>query len=192
MRALVLACGAALATEPVNCGPSFQEEGQAVLLVAPLVMLAAMGVQWLVLAPWRRRWRSLELRWRPGLAVVAVLGAASVATALFAPRAKEWAPIAFWLFGCSYAAVLLVVTRVWLHFDRARVFALPHLVPLVAQVGLAGMAATGEFGALRHLDEWVWILPGFGGWAAGPIFVVLLAEAWLRNRRRPLDPAAGR
>src|SRR6476620_2479685 len=109
----------AVATAPADCGPSPQQIGEQVLLVAPLVFGLAVAAQWLLLRLWRRRGPALQPHWP----AIFTLGAALLVPAglvlAFGDRRREWL-VAVWLFGCSYATVLLVATRLTLWLDRER------------------------------------------------------------------------
>ncbi|MSP62844.1 MAG: hypothetical protein EXR72_21430 [Myxococcales bacterium] len=184
MRFPMLACGVAtLTTNDLHCGPTDQEAGRAVVMVAPLVLLLGFGVQWLLLALWRRRYEEIALRWGPNLVLLGIVSGFAAAMITVEPTSLRWAGEALWLFGASYATVLLLATRAFLQFDRRRAFTLPHLAPLLLQVAPAVVLGLGLIG---HTDvqEVLWIFPGFGGWAAGGLYLVLLVEAAIRTRRR--------
>lgn len=184
MGSLRLPLLAAIAAAPVQCGPTPTQEGQAVLVAAPLVVLLALAVQAILIALWRRRWPDVALRPRPVLVVVGLLVGPAVAAALDEGMAE--AVTALWLFGCSYGSLLLVATRILLFFDRRHAAALAHLPPLLLLVGPAVPLALGwvERGRLTDLAERLFVWPGYAGWVTGPLFVGLLIEALWRGSRR--------
>ncbi len=175
-----------------HCGPTPEESGQTVLLIAPFVVLCAMAVQWLLLAMWRATRPALLLTWRKNLALVGVLAFPAGWALLVNSRPFEFASIGFWFFGCSYAAVMLVVTRIWLFVsDTRKVFFLPHLVMSIVFLLPAVVLALFGGKPLQDIAEPMWIFPGFGGWVAGPLFVVLMLEAAIRLKlERGRDRAA--
>src|SRR5262245_16711553 len=114
MRGIYCLSAVALASGELNCGPSPNEQGRVVLLVAPLVVLLAMAVQWLLLRLWKNLRSNLELSWRPNWLIIAPL--ALLALWPLVLRDFRYAVIAFWLFGTTYLALLLAITRVMLFF----------------------------------------------------------------------------
>jgi hypothetical protein len=108
-----------------------------------------------------------------------------------AERPFEYADIGFWLFGCSYAALLLVSTRLWLLWRQRTDLVFAHLPPLLLQFVPALALALGANAAL-HIPsaENLFIYPGFGGWVAAPLAGALFLEAWLRTRRRTAAAAS--
>ena len=176
----VVALGAVLAE---SCGPSSREVGQAVLIAWPAVLVVTLVVQWGLLAIWRRRWPAVRTPWVAPLLLLAVAVSLSLGMIVHAAKPFEWAFMAFWLFGCSYAAVALFVTRVWLFADVRYPLVGPHLVAglvFVAPAVVLSIAAD-----TRHTDaEALYIFPGMGGWVPGGVLLLTYLEAWLRTRRR--------
>jgi hypothetical protein len=172
----------AAATQPLSCGPSPQEVGQQVLIVAPVVFLLSLGVQWILLRVWQRRWPDLVLRWRRNLSVAAALLVPAGLSLVLAERTVEL-PIAVWLFGCSYGAVLLLATRFMISVDRRRAFTLSHLLPIALFLAPAAVLALGLANGVGKTAENLYILPGFGGWTTGGLFVAMMIEALVRTRR---------
>ena len=172
----------AAATAGMDCGPSPKQVGEEVLLVAPLVFVLSVAAQWLLLRLWRRRFPEIVPPW-PTLAAIAtgLIVPATLALGL-GDRAREWL-VAVWLFGCSYATVLLMSTRLVLWLDRRHAFTVPHVTPLLIFVAPAAALALGVEGPLARHAEDLYTLPGLGGWVAGGLFLALLAEAALRTRR---------
>jgi hypothetical protein len=173
-----------------QCGPTPKESGDAILMVLPLVVASAMAVQWLLLRLWRPAKGSIALDWGRGLILCGLLLFPSAYAFLTDTRPSEWFVMAYWLFGTSYLAVLLFVTRVWLFFGDARlVFFAPHLA-LSAIFALPALPLALGLGGKPWQDvaEAMWIFPGFGGWVPGGLFLVLLVEAlWRRSRALKLE-----
>jgi hypothetical protein len=175
---------AATSTTALKCGPSPSETGQAVLLVAPLVLLGGLLAQALILHLWRRRHDDTLLRWQPTALLLFLVSIPSVAVLALAHAPMNWAGLALWLFGCSYVSILLVSTRLWMIWDRRNAFALAHLPPLLLFIGPALLMATGLWeGPPTHKPEDFFVAPGCLGWTTGPLFLALLVEAALRGRR---------
>ena len=187
-----VAAAVATAATKIHCGPTAEEAGQAVLLVAPAVLLVTLGLQQLLLFLWRRRRTDLSLRWKRGAALVGVLAVPAILVAALAHDPLEWAPFAFWLFGCSYAALLLVSTRLCMLQRGPIDLVLAHAPPLILLI-VPAVALT--LGVNRVLDlgcpECLFVHPGGGGWIAGPLAAVVFLEAWLRTRKRGDRPPGG-
>jgi hypothetical protein len=189
----------ALCSSGAHCGPTPEESGQTVLLVAPFVVLCAMAVQWLILALWRSVRPALLLDWRKNLALVGGLAFPAAWALLVNERPFDFAGIAFWLFGCSYVTAMLLATRIWLLVhDTRRVFFVTHVILCVIFLVPAFVLALFGGRPLQNAAEAMWIFPGFGGWISGPLFLVLLLEIVIRRemlRRRgstgPADPPSG-
>jgi hypothetical protein len=177
-----LAC--AIAAGADSCGPDPQQQGQLVLIVAPLVFIVTLGIQWILLKLWERRFPEVTPRWSANLFVMGALTVASLVTmAVGSPG--YYLIFAFWMFGTSYAAVLLLTMRIWMIFDKRRAFTFAHLVPLLLYMI---PAATLAVGGMR--DTWMWrhsenffTLAGFLGYVPGGIFLLLLIEALIRGRK---------
>jgi hypothetical protein len=178
----------ALASSGAHCGPTPEESGQTVLLIAPFVVLCAMGLQWLLLALWRSTRPALLLDWRKNIGLVGGLAFPAAWALLVNPRPLEFAGIAFWLFGCSYVTAMLVATRIWLLVhDTRRLFFVTHVILCVIFLTPAVLVAIFGGRTLQNVGEAMWIFPGFGGWVSGPLFLVLVIEAMIRRemlRRR--------
>jgi hypothetical protein len=183
-------------------GPSDQDYGQSVLSVAPIVFLVSMGFQYLFFRIWKRKWRALTMSWQPNLIFLILLIAVMVLVFLFRDiefRETELLVLALVLFGASYLTVLFLVTRIWLVFDRSKVFTWASILtcalyilpafPMVA--GLTEETPIGDF-ALA-----LWILPGsvlrlffrdsiIANGGVVILFLVLLIEAWFATRKEGL------
>jgi hypothetical protein len=167
-----------------GCGPSPAQVGGAVLIAAPLVVLLTSGLQWLLLRLWNDARAGIELRLGRNLLLSATLLLPALA-ALTIPRAFEWSALGLWLFGTSYAGVVLLTTRLWLlgsWWPRA-LFG-PHLLALPVFL-LPAMALALELAGqgFQHQAESLWIFPGWGGMIAGPLYLLLVGEAFWRRRR---------
>lgn len=173
---------AVAATE--KCGPTQRETGEAVLIVWPLVILLAALPQGALLATWKKLRPEIELPWaRLGL----LIGAAAIMAGFMVVNAEKpwrWATEALWLFGCSYGAVLLLATRLWLQGDRRHALVGPHLVASVVFVPYAMTLRGGLFDGARFDTEMVFIVPGYGGWVTGGIALLLGIELFVRWRKR--------
>ena len=176
-----------------SCNPSPQEVGQQILIVAPLVFLLSLALQWVLLRVWRRRWPDIALRWRTNLLVAcALVPPAALAFAL--GHRRDELGLALLMFGASYAAVLLVLTRLVLWRARSRAFTLPHLPALVLFLAPAFFLALGLESPLNADAGALYLYPGMDGWVPAGLFAALTAEALLRTRRvggvRSVDDAA--
>lgn len=172
-----------------GCGPTSREASVSVLLVAGPVVVLANALVWLLWRLWQRTRPELGFRWRPFVDVgLALTGVGLLAAALpFDGAVMQWLAVGLWAVGTSYLTLLLLVWR----------------IRLSAPSGLAW--AHGIAGALQFLpalsfaflgstvDEppealvMVWIIPGYAGLVAGPIYALLLLEAlvrWQRARSR--------
>jgi hypothetical protein len=172
-----------IGTTGMNCGPSPEEEGAAVLLAAPFVFITALGLLWLLRRLWARRYPELTVEARPQLVtsgvllLLAVIG--GVATG---QRGADWAPIAFWFFGTSYLTLALVVLRIWLSYRPSTAFTWAPIAPMVLMVAPALVLAVGGGGRnFADAADVLWILPGYLGTVTGPLFVILLVEALIRG-----------
>jgi hypothetical protein len=176
---LLCAAGSSL----MDCGPTAQQVGEQVLIVAPLVFLLSLAVQWSLLKLWQKLRPDVALRWRRNLIVAGVLLVPAVASFVLGDRTRELS-LALWLFGCSYTAVLLVATRFLLWWDRPRAFTLSHLLPMLMFVVPAGVLALGLVDRVGRMNaEDVFALPGFGGFVTGGLYLALIVEALIRRRR---------
>ncbi len=170
-----------------ECGPTRQQTGEAVLLVWPLVIVLATLPQALVVWLWRRLKPSVDPAWWRPLALVALAAAIAVPTLLVAKHPWRWASEALWLFGCSYGAVTLAATRLWLwRWPASALGPLlgPQLVATAVFVPLAGVLRLGLFDSIELPTEGLFIYPGMGGWVPGGLAVGLGIELALRLRRQ--------
>jgi hypothetical protein len=174
----------------MRCGPTPEEAGSAVLMASPLVLGFGLLLVWVLWQLWRRVQPDLPLDVRPGrwtLAAVSALAVVGLATG--GEKAFEWVGLALWLFGASYVALTLVTLRIWLHLRRETAFTWAAVPPILLMVAPALVLCTGLAGGLMDASMALWMYPGFGGWIASPLFLLLLLEAALRGRRPP--PSGG-
>ncbi len=167
----------------MQCGPTPQQIGEQVLLVAPLVFVLSLGVQWILLRMWQRRRPDVAISWRRNLLVAGALLVPAGLALAFGDRREDWL-LAVWGFGSSYGAVLLIATRVFLSIDRPRAFQRSHLVPMVIFLVPAAALALGAGAPLSTHAEELFLWPGFLGWITGGLWLGLMVEAWLAGRRR--------
>lgn len=172
----------AVAATGSQCGPNNQQTGEAILIVWPVVVLLALGPQLGLLALWRKLRPAVSLDLARVWIIVMLATAVAIAVVVRAEKPWRWADAALWLWGCSYGVVLLVTTRIWLMADAKNVLLGPHVVATVVFVPLAA-ALYGGFADGIGDPSWLFILPGYGGWATGGLFLVLLVEVLLRRRK---------
>jgi hypothetical protein len=178
-----------LACSMQHCGPTPKESGDTILMVLPFVVLSAMGVQWVFLKLWKSLRQSIVLDWGRNLFFCGALLLPAGYAFLTDGRPGEWLPIAYWLFGCSYVAAMLLVTRLMLLSNDARlVFFVPHLFLSAIFAAPALPLALGlAQRKWQDASEMMWIMPGFGGWVPGGLFLLLFIEVlWRRARLRRL------
>lgn len=167
-----------------GCGPTAREAGTAVLCAAPLALIGGLLLLSLLLRLWRRRYPELSLRLLPNLCLLVALANGAVARAWFDWKSTEWTWVALWWFGTSFAAVLLLVWRIWFRIEPRGSFtwsALPAMLLFVAPaIYLAFEGSTASGPPDWIVDLWVW--PGYLGYVPGGMFLILLIEAAIRGR----------
>lgn len=174
-----------------GCGPTEREAGTAVLCAAPLALAAGLLSLWPLLLLWRRRYPELSFRLLPSLCLFVCLANGAVFRAVFDFPSTEWTWVALWWFGTSYVALLLLVWRFCFELDRRHSFTWSPIPVMVLYVAPAIYLAF-EGSATASAPGWIidfWSLPGLFGWVPGGLLVLLLIEAVLRTRRRPIDPS---
>lgn len=170
------------------CGPSNREAGYLVLLVWPAVVLLSLVPQRITVALWQRTRPAIDTRLGRVLGLFAI--AALVASAVFVgadqERSADLAVLALWLFGTSYATVVLLATRAWLCHPRGATSALfgPQLATSAVYAFLAALFHAGFADGLDKRWQDLFVYPGYQGWITGGVFVVLCAEAFARRWRR--------
>lgn len=180
-RSLIVAI-AALAP---SCAPGHRDTGEAVLIVWPLVMLLSALPQAVLVRMWQWRWPELVIDWRPFLIFVGMASVVSVSMVMTAAAPWEWAPHALWLFGTSYLAALLVITRVLISFRlRAVSFVPAHAGATMVFIPFAMGLRAGFFETATVDPAGYFVFPGYGGWVPGAIAVALLLECWYQRRRQ--------
>jgi hypothetical protein len=174
-----------------GCMP-VKEIGQSVITVTPVVFLISFGFQYLFFRLWKRKWPELTISWLPNLIFL-------IALIIFAIIFGNTKPLLLGglliVFGLSYLTIYLLVLRIWLFFDHARVFTWASILILFiflipAFPMAAGLADQSPFVQYVLI---VWFLPGslpFGasnmshpGLLPALIFLSLLFEVWFRTRR---------
>lgn len=174
----------AIALLASGCAPSPRETGEAVLIVWPLVILIAALPQFLLIRLWQWRWPGVVIDWKRLLVLVGPAVTISVSMIIAATAPWTWAPHALWLFGTSYLAALLLVTRAWLASPwRAHSVIAPHLVTSAIFIPCAMALRAGMFETAAIDWAGFFIFPGYGGWVPGGVALLLLAERWLGRRQ---------
>lgn len=168
-----------------QCGPSNRDVGEAILLVWPLVALLALGPQIALLALWRKARPEVDLHLKRFFILIGAAVTVAYPTMLAAQQPWRWADAALWMFGASYGTVLLLTTRIWLSSNEKTALIGPHLVATVIFIPFAALLYTRvlHHGELADL----FILPGYGGFTTGPLFLILLIEVLVRRRRATSD-----
>lgn len=167
-----------------GCAPSHRDTGEAVLIVWPLVILIAALPQFLLIRLWQWRWPDVVINRKRLLVLVGPAITLSVSMIIAAAAPWTWAPHALWLFGTSYLAVLLLVTRAWLASPlRAHSVIAPHIVTSVIFIPFAMALRAGMFETAAIDSAGVFVFPGYGGWVPGGVALLLLAERWLRRHQ---------
>lgn len=172
-----------------GCGPNAREAGVAALVVAfPILVIASM-LLWLLSRLWQRVRPQLVFRWQPFVTVGLVLSGVGLFAAVlpFHGSATEWLVMALWAVGTSYLTIVLLVWRIRLSARNGLAWAhgLACAIQFLPALPLAFFGSTE--GELNGPLLGVWMLPGYGGLVAGPIYVLLLLEAlvrWQRARSR--------
>lgn len=176
----MLVVALASAATGTSCTPTPHQTGEAVVIVWPLVMLLACGPQIAMLALWRAVLPTIVFDLRPFAAWVGLAACVAISVAIAATRPWQWADSAAYFFGLSYAAVLLLTTRVWLRVAPKRALLVPHLVTSLVFVPYA-IALYFDVTLGIPNPEGIFIVPGYGGVLAAPILLVLLVEAVVRR-----------
>lgn len=175
---------AAATVQQPECGPTSQDIGRAVLVAQPAVFALGLGLLALVLVVWRGREVAARWRWPPQLALALALTALAGAVALWDVD-PELVLAALWLYGASYATVLLLAARALLAWAPERAFAFASLAPLAA-FGLPAALLAGGLVEHESLTGWavdLFVLPGYGGPVPAVLLLLVLGEGLLRRRR---------
>lgn len=194
----ILAAAAATAsTQSFDCGPNPHEIGQIVLMTTPAIYVLGVAIVTLLL----HLWRAEAPVWPPRWTWLAALGALHCALAArFWPSPPTNPPptgwridagtllIGVWLYGTSYATVMLVAMRVAIRAAPRVASLWPHVGQIVGFSLPAVLLASDQlentwFWERRHAEHWFTTL-GLTGWVSGPILVLLVAEILIRRRRR--------
>lgn len=175
-----------------QCGPTTEEAGAVVLLIAPLVLLATALVLWGLTALWAPVLPGLAVRWRPLGHGLLVWTAVTLVVAL--PLSNkggvvDWAGIAFATYGAASLAWTLLLWRLWIHGGPADAFHRPalivHAIVTLPALPMALSGATAEpFAGPAMLPTTFWLYTGWLGIPAGVILLALLIEGGVRRARR--------
>ena len=165
-----------------GCGPTPEQAGGVVLLVAPVAMVvAALLVRFLVWL-WRPAER-LPLSSRPALIAALACLALGAGAAFRIDGLGEYFLIALALFGTSYLAIALVAWRIWMAFDRASASTwsfVPVASLLIAPALPLALGLAGE--DFVDVVAIAWVYPGYFGLVPFCVLVALAAEAVARRR----------
>jgi hypothetical protein len=148
-----------------GCGPTQAEMGQAILIAAPLITIAGIGLQALYAMLWRRLGADVHLRWQVQGPLLAFLVLGAFLPALRWQRGTDdWIAAAFIFVGTSYLSLLLIAMRILLitslrrHFPWAGALAWVLLWLPAFHHALWGSTTNED-----SLAVIVWILPGYMG-----------------------------
>jgi hypothetical protein len=181
-----VAVGAGAGGTGQHCGPTAQEVGRNVLVATPFVF----GLGALVLVLFLLLWRALEPAvWRPRVEPLLILGAVvtfPAALVLNSENATRYFWEALWLYGCSFATVLLVSARLFIATAPRRAAFYAMLPPVIVNVPIAALLAldVGTHGWFADRAENYFVTPGYGGWIPGGLALLLLVEIAVRYRLR--------
>jgi hypothetical protein len=165
------------------CGPTPEQSGAAVLLVAPV----AIGVTALIVRLFVWLWRPVErlpISSRPALFAAAGGAVIGVPLALCVDGVGELLLIALALFGTSYLAIALVFWRIWLALDRASASTWSFVPVASLLVAPALPLALGLVGAdFADFVSIVWVFPGYLGIVPLVLIAALTVEVLVRRGR---------
>ncbi len=171
----------------MGCGPTPQEVGGAVLIVAPIAALVTAGL--LRLLAWAfgpaptlrvnvlRRARAVQF------GIMLVLALAQIPLVLNS-NVGSYLLDAFWLFGSSLLALVLLTWRLWRAFDHEAAQAWAILPALVLQLIPAALLSTGWFNETSGVDLLIGVLyvfPGYMGIVPAAMLALLASEALVRR-----------
>ncbi len=172
-----------------GCAPSHRETGEAVVIVWPAVLLLASLPQAVLIRLWRTHWPTLAVPTRALVAAVALASVAAIAMIAGVRAPWEWAPHALWLFGTSYLAVLLVLTRIVIATSwRAHAVIAAHAATSAIFIPFALALRAGYFDTAAIDSAAFYVMPGYGGWVPAAIALVL----WIEWRVRRANATTGR
>jgi hypothetical protein len=172
----------------IRCGPLAVEAGRGILLSAPVAFLGTALVLALLLRLWRRR--HPDLRYPVRALVIAGLVQLAAALMVLWPTVADgdfkWAGMGLWVFGCSYLTGTLVTWRIWLHqWPQGATKWAPLATMAFYWLPAVPLAAEWLPDSVARAMEPIWILPGLFGLTTAPLFIGLVIEAWLKNRKLP-------
>lgn len=166
-----------------GCGPKAREASVALLVVAGAIVVLANGIVGLLWLPWRRVRPELGFGWRPFVdAGLALSGLGLVGALLPHGDMVEWLGIALWAGGTSYLTFFLLVWRIRVPAPNALAWAHSIAGMLIFLPALAFAFFVSPEADLPDVLLWLWMLPGYAGMVAGPLFVLLWLEALVRWR----------
>jgi hypothetical protein len=193
----------AAATETVQCGPTEVEAGRAVIISAPVALLAGLGMMRLLLWLWRKLRPELTISYKPMLVAlgISVVGAVLALTGIRAGEPGtpsglrgilDLVPIAIWAVGTTYLLFVLIFWRVLLAIGVRQAFSWALVPPLILLFLPALPMAFGVTSDWLDSVMLVWMSPGYGGAVTGPVLVVAIIEVLVRWRMTRSSRASNR
>jgi hypothetical protein len=155
-----------LALAPLaGCGPTQAEMGQAILIAAPLITIAGIGLQALYALLWRRLGADVHLRWQIQGPLLAFLVLGALLPALrWQRRTDDWIFAALVFAGSSYLSLLLVTMRILVITSLRRWFAWAGaMVWVLLWLPAFHHALWGSTTNEDSIFVIVWLLPGYMG-----------------------------
>ncbi len=172
----------ALAASASGCGPTPQEVGSAVLLTAPIALLASfvlLGLLSRAFGDDSPKGRGLGRTRLVQLCVTIALALSQIPSAL-STNVDQYLPIVLGLFGSSFLGIVLVCWRVWHAVDPAGARTWAPLPAIALQLLPAILLSTGWLNHFEEADLMIGVLyffPGCEGVVPAALLIVLLGEA---------------
>jgi len=180
----------ALATLLSGCGPTPTESAQVVLVGLPLMLVGNA----LLIAVLRLLWRNVRtlpaIDWRRTTGLFGAALATALVTAIVVENPFEWLGLALVFVAPTGVTVALVAWRVQVFGGDGGLF-----TPLAVMTGFVLAPAAmmlAEVKLLTQIAVFIWVLPGYFGFVAGLVFVLMVVEAVVRRlyaRRGKSAPA---
>jgi hypothetical protein len=149
-----------------GCGPTQAEMGQSILVAAPLITVAGIGLQALYAMLWRRLGADIHLRWKvqgPLLAFLTVC-AVLIPSLRWQNRTDDWIFAALVMVGTSYLSLLLIAMRILVITRLRRWFSWAGvMVWLLLWLPAFHHALWGSTTNEDSIFIIIWLLPGYMG-----------------------------